>query len=101
MEKTVVLFETPNMDAKDYDAIIKEMETTGVLYNEKRISHVAFDRNGKWCVVDVWDSPESFTEFGQKVLQPIFAKLGLNPPQPIVLPAHNYMGAHAEEAISA
>jgi hypothetical protein len=101
MEKTVMIFEDPNMDAKDYDAILKEMETAGTLYNEKRISHVAFERNGKWCVVDIWDSPESSAEFGQKVLQPIFAKLGLNPPQPTVLPVHNYMGTHAEESISA
>ena len=101
MEKTVVLFEATNMGANEYDAILKEMETTGTLYNEKRISHVSYERNGTWCVVDVWESPEAFTEFGQNVLQPIFAKLGLNPPPPTVLPAHRYMGAHAEETMSA
>lgn len=101
MEKTVVLFEAPNMTAKDYDAIIKEMETSGILYNDRRLSHVAYERDGKWCVVDVWDSQEAFMEFGQKVLKPIFEKLGLNPPPPVLLPAHRYMSAHAEEAISA
>ena len=101
MERTVVLFEAPNMKKEDYDAIIREMENSGILYNEKRASHVSFERDGKWCVVDVWDSPESFAEFGQNVLQPIFTKLGLNPPPPVVLPAHKYMGAHAEETVSA
>ena len=101
MEKIVALFETPDMVAKDYDAILKEMEAKGILYNPKRLSHVSFIRNGNWCVVDVWESAEAFNDFGQNVLGPIFAKLGLKPPQPIVLPAYNYMGRHAEEGVSA
>ena len=101
MERTVILFEAPNMTQEDYDAIIREMEAAGTLYNEKRISHVSFERDGKWCVVDVWDSPEAIAEFGKNVLQPIFTKLGLNPPPPVVLPAHRYVGVHAEEAVSA
>lgn len=100
MEKTVVLFEDMNMTEAQYDAILKEMEAKGILYDSKRLSHVSFARNGAWCVVDVWESPDAFAEFGQNVLQPIFAKLGLNPPPPTVLPAHSYLGAHAEESIS-
>jgi hypothetical protein len=52
-------------------------------------------------VVDVWESAEAVNEFGQNVLGPIFSKMGLNPPQPIVLPAYHYMGTQAEEAVSA
>jgi hypothetical protein len=39
-------------------------------------------------------------EFAQKGLIPAFQKLGLTPPQPIILPAYNYIGAQ-EEVISA
>lgn len=101
MKKTVVLFEAPGFTQQNYDAILQELESRGKLYDEKRISHVSFDRNGTWCVVDVWDSAESFNDFAQNYLMPIMAKLGLNVPPPTVLPAHNYMGARAEEAISA
>jgi hypothetical protein len=101
MERIVALFESMDMGAKEYEAILKEMETQGILYNPKRLSHVSFIRDGKWCVVDVWESVEAVNDFGQNVLGPIFSKIGLKPPQPIILPAYRYMGTHAEEAVSA
>ena len=101
MKKAVVIFEAPGMKHDEYDAIQRELESRGKLYDERRISHVSFDRNGTWCVVDVWDSAESFNDFAQNHLMPVMTKLGINPPQPTMLPAHLYLGAHAEEAISA
>jgi hypothetical protein len=100
MERLVAIFEDPGMTAVDYDAILRELESTGRLYNENRISHVAFERKGNWCVVDVWNSLESFQQFAENELKPIFKKLGLNPPPPSVLPVHLYMGAQAEHAVS-
>ena len=100
MERFVAFFENPNMTAKDYDAILSVMESSGKLYNENRISHVAFERKGSCCVVDVWNSLESFQQFAENVLKPIFEKLDLNVPPPVVFPAHNYMGAKAEVPIS-
>jgi hypothetical protein len=100
MEPFVAIFEDPGMTAVDYDAILEDLESTGRLYNENRISHVAFERKGSWCVVDVWNSLESFQQFAEDGLKPIFKKLGLNPPPPTVLPAHRYMGAQAEHAVS-
>ncbi|MBD0369011.1 MAG: hypothetical protein ICV53_23250 [Flavisolibacter sp.] len=88
------------MTHDQYDAILSELESRGKLYDERRISHVSFDRNGTWCVVDVWESAESFNDFAQSQLMSIFAKLGINVPQPTVLPAHLYLGAHAEASIS-
>lgn len=100
MERFVVLFEAPDMSAGDYDAILKEMETSKTLYNENRISHVAFERKGAWCVVDVWNSLESFQQFSENTLKPIFQKLNLNPPPPIVLQAHKYLGVKADEKVA-
>ena len=101
MEKAVVLFEATNLSSQDYDNILKELDAAGKLYDERRLSHVSYNRNGTWCVVDVWESKEAFDDFAQNTLMPVFGKLGLNPTPPTILPAHFYMGAHAEEAISA
>jgi hypothetical protein len=96
MSKVVVIFEFAGMTHKEYDAICDDLKERGLLYTEQRPSHVSFERDGKWCVVDVWNSAEVMMEFAQKGLIPAFQKLGLTPPQPIILPAYNYMGAEEE-----
>jgi hypothetical protein len=40
-------------------------------------------------VVDVWESPEKFQAFGEK-LMPLAQQAGLQPAEPIVFPAHNF-----------
>ena len=100
MGKVVVVFEFAGMTHKEYDAICDDLRTRGKLQNENRPSHVAFERDGKWCVVDVWTSPEALQEFVDTGLKPAFAKLGINPPEPAVLPVYNWIGV-AEEVISA
>jgi len=100
MERFVTIFEAPEMTAAEYDAILKELEARGHLYNSNRISHVAFERKNGWCVMDVWNSLESFQQFAENELKPIFEKLNLNPPPPTVLPAHHYLGVKAEASVS-
>ena len=100
MSKIVALFEFP-MTATQYDAILAEMKENNQLIDERRPSHVAFQKGPNWCVVDVWNSEEELKDFAQNTLLPIFQKLGLNPPPPEVYPAYNYMGVKAEELISA
>lgn len=101
MSKVVIVFELADMSSKEYNAIMDELKAQGKTLNENRPSHVAFNKNGKWCVVDVWDSTEALNEFVTTTLAPIFLKLGLTPPQPSVYPLHNYIGAKVEELISA
>jgi hypothetical protein len=101
MGKVAIMFELDGMTHKEYDAIMDELKAQGKDFNESRPSHAAFDKDGKWCVVDVWDSAEALNEFVSGTLGPIFSKLGLTPPQPAVYPVYNYMGAHKEELISA
>ena len=100
MSKVVVLFEFAGMTHKEYDAICGELKANNKLYNENRPSHVAFEKDGKWCVVDVWNSAEAMQEFAENDLLPAFQKIGLTPPQPVILPAHSYIGL-AEDLISA
>jgi hypothetical protein len=101
MGKIVIMFELPDMTNKEYDAIMSELNEQGKIYNEHRPSHVAFNKDGKWCVVDVWDSAEDLDEFISGTLGPIFQKLNIPAPQPAVYPVHNYLGARAEELVSA
>ena len=100
MSKVVILFEFDGMTSKDYDAICDDLKERNKLFNENRPAHVTFERKGKFCVVDVWNSGEALQEFVDTGLKPAFTKLGLNPPQPEVLPAYSWMGV-AEEVISA
>ena len=100
MSKIVAYLESA-LTQSQYDAIIAEMEKNNGLWDARRPSHVAFQKGPSLCVVDVWNSEEEMSDFAQKTLSPIFQKLGLNPPQPQIYPAHNYMGAKAEEPISA
>lgn len=100
MGKVVVLFEFSGMTHKEYDEICAELDANGKLWNENRPSHVSFEKDGKWCVVDVWNSTEAVQEFAQNALLPAFSKLGITPPQPTILPAYKWMGL-AEELTSA
>jgi len=91
MSKIVAYFEFSDMTSKEYDAIINELKKRGWLKNANRPSHVAFDKNGSWCVVDVWESQEALMDFAGNHLIPIFNQLGITPPQPMVFPVHNYI----------
>src|SRR5215471_3292243 len=99
MSKIVAVNEFPLTSAQ-YDAILAEMKKNNQLFDERRPSHVAFQKGSDWCVVDVWNSEEELNDFAQNNLIPIFQKLGLNLPPPQIYPAYNYMGIKAEELIS-
>lgn len=70
------------------------------MYNENSPAHVSFERDGKWCVVDVWNSAEAVKEFAEMALMPAFKKLGINPPQPTILPALSWVGLTEELVLS-
>lgn len=99
MSRIVAIFELQGFTQKNYDDIIRELKGNNIFLNEQRPSHVSFQKGDAWCVIDVWDSAEDLMQFGQTSLFPIFAKLGLTPPQPQIFPAYNYAGK-AEEFTS-
>ena len=100
MSKVVVLFEQPGMTYKEYDAICDELRKQNKLVNENRIAHVSYERDEKFCVVDVWTSEDSMKKFVETALMPASMKLGLMPFQPIVLPAHSWIGLTEELILS-
>ena len=88
MKNVVVLFDAPGFTSEQFDKVWEDLKAAGQEHPKRLISHVSFENpNGNWNVVDVWDSAESFAEFG-KTLKPIFEKNEVKSPEPLVLPAH-------------
>jgi hypothetical protein len=54
------------------------------------LSHVAGATPEGLCVLDVWESPEKFQVFGEK-LMPLLQQAGIRPAEPVVFPAHNFV----------
>jgi len=100
MEKVTVIFSSPDFTAKEYDQVWDDLRAAGQSNPKGLISHVGFARpEGGWMVVDVWESLDSFAEFG-KTLIPIIQKTGLEVPQPTVVPAH-YVYIGQQEGVPA
>jgi hypothetical protein len=50
------------------------------------------EESGSLGVFDVWESPEAFQSFGEK-LMPIVAEIGLAPAEPHIVPLHNFVAS--------
>lgn len=98
MKQVVVEFNFPNVSVKQYDGIWDDLRAAGFSHPKGLISHVgAPTPNGGLLVVDVWESPEAFDEFG-KTLMPLIAKHDIPMIQPRVLPVHYVQVEHTEMA---
>jgi hypothetical protein len=83
------LYFTPDgFTPADYDEVIKRLEGAGAGAPAGRRYHVALETDGQIRVFDVWDSQESFDEFG-KTLLPVLSELGVDPGQPGMSNVHN------------
>jgi hypothetical protein len=57
------------------------------------LAHVAWqEETGALGVFDVWESPEAFQSFGEK-LMPLLGEAGFPDAQPHVVPVHNFVAA--------
>jgi hypothetical protein len=71
---------------EQYEESLTKLEEAGWGSPEARLYHVAGPTENGFRVVDVWESPETFEEFG-KVLIPILQEIGVAPPEARVWPA--------------
>jgi hypothetical protein len=71
---------------EQYLEAMDKLDRVGWGNPEGRQYHVAGPTEGGFRIVDVWDSPAAFEEFG-KVLLPIIDEVGYAPPDPQVFPA--------------
>src|SRR5207248_2941967 len=72
----VLRFAPNGMTAENYDEIIRRLDEAGAGSPKGRLYHVCFGDKSNLRVSDVWDSMESFQEFGT-VLMPILASVGV------------------------
>jgi hypothetical protein len=85
----VAVFDVPEMTPEQYNNVMKDMNLTRIDQEHGLISHVAsIKEGGGMQVVDVWESPEAFATFGEKLV-PVLIKNGIAPPQPQVSQVHN------------
>src|SRR5450755_1480928 len=57
------------------------------------LSHAAwYEESGALGVFDVWESPESFERFGEK-LMPIISEVGMPTAEPHIVPLHNFVAS--------
>lgn len=93
---TLMKMRMPGVTASDYDRV---MEALGLESEpeERILFHCAFESDGAWVVIDLWESEEAFKDFEQRRLMPALAEAGLldrfrdSPPAQHFHEAHNYV----------
>lgn len=83
-----LVFTPVSMSTEQYDETIRRLNQAGAGAPAGRLYHVCYRNGDQIGVFDVWDSTESFEQFGQ-TLMPILQALGVNPGQPTVSEIHN------------
>ena len=82
-----VVFTPPSMNVAKYDECIRRLEQADAGAPAGRLYHACYGSKDQLRVFDVWDSQESFEQFGQ-TLMPILQEIGLDPGQPSISEIH-------------
>ncbi len=88
MPKVLVIVDFKKATKEQYDASVKDLTDAGQLHLIARPHHFAAIKGDGIYVIDVWESEEDFTKFGE-IMIPIIIKNGIEPPEVTVLPHHN------------
>jgi len=84
----IVVFSPKSLTAAQYDEVIKRLEEAGAGTPKGRLHHVCSGSGDQLQVTEVWESDETFGQFGQ-ILMPIVQQVGIDPGQPTISPVHN------------
>ena len=85
----VVRFLPASLTAQQYDETVRRLEQDGGDWPADGLDyHVCFGPDGNMRVSEIWDSPEQFEAFGER-LMPLLADVGIEPGEPEVLEVHN------------
>lgn len=82
---------TSETTTAQYDDTIRRLEEAGDFPPDGLDYHVCFLIDGDVRVSEIWDSPEQFEAFGQR-LMPILEEVGIDPGKPDILEVHNIIG---------
>ena len=81
-------FKPAVMSTATYDEIIRRLIAAGAGHPSGREYHVCFGDPNSLQVIDVWTSMEAFQRFAETLI-PTLQRLGIDPGQPDVFPAHH------------
>jgi len=81
-------FSPDAMTSEKYDECMRRLGAAGAAAPAGRLYHACYGSADRLRVFDVWDSPESFQNFGPTLL-PILEDIGIDPGQPEVVETHN------------
>jgi hypothetical protein len=93
-----VYFNFEGTSTDQYDEACRRLNNGQVISKLSEIgdgclSHTAWgEENGALGVFDVWESPETFGAFGER-LMPILGELGIPAAEPHVVPVHNFVAS--------
>ncbi len=88
MSQIVVIYETPNMTAEQYDLVDSELLSIGMTKPEGRLYHVSAPTKTGWYITDVWQSAEQLENFS-KILIPILEGNNIQSTTPTIYEIHN------------
>lgn len=95
MNKQLVQFDFQVMNAQQYGNVMDNLRRTNPDV-PGRIYHVSCVKGNDIQVLGVWESRETFDDFYNQILTPLFNRLGLSLPQPKLLSVHyEYSGVEA------
>ena len=78
-----------DVTTEQYDECVRRLEESGNWLPEGLEYHVAFRSNGNLRVSEIWDSPEQFGAFGER-LMPVLKDVGIElSGEPEMLEIHN------------
>lgn len=85
----LLIFDAPNMTQEQYDALRPVVQWESNPPAGLIVHSCGFDENGGLHVCDLWESAGQMQSFFETRLKPGFEQLGIDPGQPMVMPAHN------------
>ena len=88
MKQIIVTFDFPGTTTKQYDKIMDDLNSMGILGSSGLITHTCGSSSKGIFVCDIWESEEALNKFGE-TLFPLLAKHKIKAPHPEIYPVHN------------
>jgi hypothetical protein len=85
-----VFFRPTSMTLEQYNEALSQLEGAGQKSPPGRLFHACSGSGDKITVFDIWDSQESFEEFGQ-TLMPILDQMEIDPGIPAISALNNVL----------
>jgi hypothetical protein len=88
----VAIFQGTEMTPDQYDRVLAALEAVGLGAPAGRLDHVSAWQDGRFCVTEVWESPQHLASFGMTFF-PVLARYGVAAPPPEIYEFHKEIRA--------